>query len=316
MSDGQDGGAVGATASAEAPPYARGIAYVGDSFLAAAEARVSIFDHSFLYGDGAFESIVFRHGRLYALEPHLDRLDGSCAYLNLELPLGRERMREVCAELIERNGVDDGYLRIVVSRGEGYPLSDPRRTEGAVLAITVQGEPPTAGMPAGRRLAVVATRRTPPDSLDPRAKLNNYGNHVIAKLEAIAAGADDAIMLDQGGGVAELPGCNVFVVRDGELATPAAGNILLGITRATVLKLARAGKVEGVETVSERVVSPLELYAADEALVTGTGTGIAHVAEVDGRRIGGAEPGPVARRLIELYEDVLERGLAFEDLGA
>jgi branched-chain amino acid aminotransferase len=285
--------------------YAHGVAYVAGDFVAAAEARVSIFDHSFLYGDGAFENVAFRGRRLYALEVHLDRLDGSCAYLRLELPLGRGELREVCLETIRRNQLEDGYLRIVASRGEGYPSLDPRKTSGAQLVLSLQAASPAASAPPGRRLVVGSTRRTPASSLDPRAKLNNYGNHVVAKLEAIAAGVDDTVMLDGEGTVAELSAANLFVLRGGELATPPPGAILVGITRETVLRLVGAGLVEGVAAV-ERRLTPLELYTAEEVILTGTATGIVYAAEIDGRTIGDGGIGPVASRLRELYEGVLD----------
>ena len=293
-------------AVAEGRPWAHGIAYVGDAFVPAAEARVSIFDHSFLYGDGAFESIVFRNGRTFAFDAHVDRLLDSCAYLKLTFPIAVEDIRRISGELIERNEMSAGYLRIVVSRGEGYPLSDPRRTSGALLVLSVQGTPPY-GDRSGVRLITASTRRTPAASLDPKAKLNNYGNHIVAKLEAIGAGADDALMLDTRGDVAELPGCNIFLVKQHELATPAAGSILLGITRRTVLQLGNSGQVDGIDRVSERRVTPFELYSADEVFVTGTGTGLAHVSEVDGRPIG-AGPAGVTTQLARLYDELLDQG--------
>jgi branched-chain amino acid aminotransferase len=291
--------------SAEPPPYANGVAYLGGDFLAAAEARVSIFDHSFLYGDGAFENVAFRARRLYALEGHLERLRDSCAYLKLELPLAPAALRGVCLEMIERNELDDGYLRIVASRGEGYPSLDPRQAGGAQLALSLQAGSPAAGGSPGRRLVVGSTRRTPASSLDPRAKLNNYGNHIVAKLEAIAAGVDDVVMLDSAGMVSELSAANVFVLRDGELATPPPGSILVGITRATVLRLVCGGQVEGVTAV-ERQLSPLELYTADEVVCTGTALGVIAAVEIDGRPIGDGGVGPLCGRLRELYGRVLD----------
>jgi branched-chain amino acid aminotransferase len=291
--------------SAEPPPYAQGTAYLGGEFLPAAEARVSIFDHSYLYGDGAFENVAFRRRRFYALEAHLDRLEDSCAYLKLALPLPREELGRVCAEMLERNDLDDGYMRVVVSRGEGYPSLDPRRAESPQLALALQAGSPAAAAPPGRRLVIGSTRRTPPASLDPRAKLNNYGNHIVAKLEAIAAGADDVLMLDSAGMVSELSAANVFVLRNGELATPPPGTILVGITRATVLALVGDGLVEGVRAV-ERPLTPLELYAADEVIFTATAIGVACATEIDGRAIGDGEVGPVCTRLRELYERALD----------
>jgi len=288
--------------------HAQGIAYIGGRFLPAAEATVSVFDHSFLYGDGAFESIVFRRRRFYAFEPHYNRLVDSCRYIKLKLPEDHDALLRMANELVRRNDVDNGYLRIVVSRGEGYPLSDPRKAFKPIIVATIQREPPNKKPSNGIRLIVASTRRTPADSLDPRAKLNNYGNHIMAKLEAIGAGADDAIMLDRNANVAELPGCNIFTVSRGVVTTPPAGNILLGITRATALSLLRSGDIKGVVEAREAHLGPLDLYAADEVFVTGTGTGIAFVSEIDGRKIGEGKIGPIVSQLSTAYDNALERG--------
>ena len=293
---------------ARAKDHALGIAYVGGRYIPAAEATVSVFDHSFLYGDGAFESIVFRNRRFYAFEPHYNRLVDSCRYIKLELTEDQSSLLKIANELVARNDVDDGYLRIVVSRGEGYPLSDPRKAFSPNIVATIQRQPPNKKAANGIRLIVASTRRTPPDSLDPRAKLNNYGNHIIAKLEAIGAGVDDAIMLDRNANVAELPGCNIFTVSRGVVTTPPAGNILLGITRATALSLLRSGEIRGVVEAREAHLSPLDLYAADEVFVTGTGTGIGFVSEIDGRKIGEGKIGSIVSQLAAAYDKVLDRG--------
>jgi branched-chain amino acid aminotransferase len=286
--------------------YAKGVAFVGDRFVPAAEATVSVFDHSFLYGDGAFESIVFRNGRCFAFDPHIDRLEDSCRYIKLALPMDKARLREMADELIRRNGLKNGFLRIVVSRGEGYPLSDPRKTIAPLIVATIQGDPPNKKSVDGIRVLIASTRRTSPESLDPRAKLNNYGNHIMAKLEAIGAGVDDAIMLDGNANVAELPGCNLFTISRGEVATPPAGNILMGITRAMVLRILRGGGIKGVVAVSEKNLTPLDLYAADEIFVTGTGTGVAFIAEIDGRRVGEGRAGPLTAQVMAAYQDMID----------
>ena len=299
------------TGSSQAAPtkdHAQGIAYIDGRYLPAAEATVSVFDHSFLYGDGAFESIVFRRRRFYAFEPHYHRLVDSCRYIKLELSENHDALLKIANELVRQNDVDSGYLRIVVSRGEGYPLSDPRKAFRPSIVATIQRDPPNKKSSNGIRLIVASTRRTPPDSLDPRAKLNNYGNHIMAKLEAIGAGADDAIMLDRNANVAELPGCNIFTVTRGAIVTPPGGNILLGITRATALSLLRSGDIKGVVEARETHMSPLDLYAADEVFVTGTGTGIGFVSEIDGRKVGDGKMGPIVSQLTKAYDNVLERG--------
>ncbi|MCL2715584.1 MAG: aminotransferase class IV [Alphaproteobacteria bacterium] len=295
------------SSNAAARDHALGIAYLDGRYLPAAEATVSVFDHSFLYGDGAFESIVFRHRRFYAFEAHYNRLVDSCRYIKLELPESHNSLLRIANELVAKNNADSGYLRIVVSRGEGYPLSDPRKAFAPSIVMTMQSQPPNRKAGDGLRLIVASTRRTSPDALDPRAKLNNYGNHIVAKLEAIGAGVDDAIMLDRDAKVAELPGCNIFVVSRGIVTTPPAGNILMGITRATAINLLRCGDIRGVLEVRQAHLTPLDLYAADEVFVTGTGTGIAFVSEIDGRRIGDGKAGPIVAQLIPAYDLVVDR---------
>jgi branched-chain amino acid aminotransferase len=278
--------------------------------MPAAEATVSIFDHSFLYGDGVFESILCRKGRPFALGPHLDRLEASCRYLQLDQPYSAERLTDMVHELIDRNGLESGIVRIVVSRGEGYPVSDPRRALAPKVVITMQAEPAVKRDPErGIRLAIASTRRIPPICLEPRVKSNNYLNHIVAKLEAVAAGADDAIMLDLDGNVAELPVANIFAVRGDVLSTPPSGTILAGITRATVFGLIESGAVAMDLQVQERRMSPYDLLCADEVFVVGTGTGVAFVNSIDGRVINGGVIGPVASAVLDAYEELLDSGL-------
>jgi branched-chain amino acid aminotransferase len=294
----------------QVPAYKRGYACIDGEFIPAAEATVSIFDHSFLYGDGVFESIVCRKARPFALGPHLDRLDASCRYLQLRQPYRAEQLAEMVGELIERNGLESGIVRIVVSRGEGYPVSDPRRAAAPKVVITMQAEPAVRRDPEqGIRLAIASTRRIPPICLEPRVKSNNYLNHIVAKLEAVAAGADDAIMLDVDGNVAELPVANIFAVRGDLLSTPPSGSILAGITRATVFGLIESGAVAIDLRVQERQMSPYDLFCADEVFVVGTGTGVASVSSIDGRVINGGVIGPVASAVLDAYEELLESGL-------
>jgi branched-chain amino acid aminotransferase len=292
------------------PAYKRGYACVDGELMPAAEATVSIFDHSFLYGDGVFESIVCRKGRPFALQPHLDRLEASCRYLQLAQPYSAAQITDMVHELIARNGLQSGIVRIVVSRGEGYPVSDPRRALAPKVVITMQAEPAVKRDPAqGIRLAIASTRRTPPICLEPRVKSNNYLNHIVAKLEAVAAGADDAILLDFDGNVAELPVANIFAVRGTVLSTPPAGTILAGITRATVFGLIESGAVGMDLSVRERQLSPYDLFCSDEVFVVGTGTGVAFVASIDGRIINGGVIGPVVSAVLNAYEALLENGL-------
>jgi branched-chain amino acid aminotransferase len=284
-------------------PWEFGVAFVDGAFVPAGRAAVSIYDHSFLYGDGVFETVLVRNGASFRLNEHLERLEASAAYLQITLVHERAELAALVDDLIARNTLRAGFVRVVVSRGSGYPASDPRKATRPTLVLSAQEQPPIVVGEQGLRLLVAQTRRTPPQSLDPRAKTNNYGNHIVAKLEAIAAGVDDAILLDQSGSVAELPGSNIFIVHHGQLATPAQGNLLNGITRAALLEVARE---VGSLTVSERSFDRSELLAADEVFVTGTGTGVGFVSEIDGVRVGDGTLGPVTRELRERYERLID----------
>lgn len=295
--------------SEEIPAYKQGDACIDGKYIPAAEAKISIFDHSFLYGDGVFESIVCRKGRLYALTPHLDRLAASCQYLQLDLPYTHEELEAQILELLERNGLDEGYVRVIVSRGEGYPVSDPRKAETPSVIISVQAGPAAKrSRDTGVKLAIASTRRIPPICLDPRVKSNNYLNHIVAKLEAIGAGAEDAILLDIDGYVAELPVANIFVRHGNRLSTPPSYGILAGITRETVMKLVAIGVAGPDAHVEARRMTPYDLFTAEEVFVVGTGTGVAFVEQIDGRQIGDGTPGPVTSALMEAYDDLLDSG--------
>jgi len=290
------------------PAFKRGVAYVNGAFVPAAEASVSIFDHSFLYGDGAFESIALRNERVFQFREHLDRLWDSCAYLRIEIPITRTELGKIVERIIELNEISTGDIRIIVSRGEGYPMSNPANATRPYVIVSAQKKEPVSYPPSkGLRLIVASTRRVPPECLDPRVKSNNYLNHIVAKLEALAAGVDDAIMLNIDGYVAELPGCNIFVCKLGELATPLTESTLNGITRAAVIRIAREGRCSSVTNVVERRMTPYDLYTADEVFVTGTGTGIAFVCEIDGRIIGNGTCDPVSKSLGREYENELNK---------
>lgn len=295
--------------ASEVADYKRGYACVDGEFVPAATASVSIFDHSFLYGDGVFESIVCRGGRPFALRPHLDRLWASCQYLRITPPCDRDRIAALITELLERNGLADGYVRVVVSRGEGYPVSDPRKAVNPKLVISVQGASAAARpRDVGVKLAIASTRRIPPICLEPRVKSNNYLNHIVAKLEAIGAGADDAILLDIDGNVAELPVANIFVRHGDVLSTPPANGILAGITRETVMRLVSGGAAGPGLRVEQRVMAPYDLFTASEVFIVGTGTGVAFVSSIDGRQVGDGTAGPATERLMDAYAELLAHG--------
>jgi len=274
------------------------ICYVNGEFVEAGRARVSAFDHGFLYGDGIFESLTAAGGRIFKLGDHLDRLERSARALRLPLPETKDRIAEIVKETIRRSKVEDVYIRIIVSRGEGYPLLDPRVTKGPTLAILLHEPSPPAetgtsyrARGAGLRLKTAGVRKIPPEALEPRVKSLNYLNNVLARIEAIEAGFDEAVLLDTRGFVAEAPGENIFIVKAGVLKTPRAHQVLDGITRRTVLEIARRLGIPA----QEADLTLYDLYTADECFLTSSFSRVHAVEEVDGRKI--PAPGPLTERL-------------------
>ena len=280
------------------------ICYVNGEYVAAEEAKVSAFDHGFLYGDGLFESMTVTNRRIFKFSEHLDRMERSARALKLELPESRERITAIVKECVRKSNVDDVYLRVVVSRGAGYPLLDPRVTDKATLAVLLHDPAPPAetgssykAKGAGLRLKTAGVRKVPSESFEARVKSLNYLNNVMARIEAVESGFDEAVLLDIRGFVAEAPGENIFVVKDGALKTPRAHNVLDGITRKVVLEIAER---EGIPA-EEADLTLYDLYTADECFLTSSFSRVHAVAEVDGRPI--PAPGPITTRL---RADILE----------
>jgi branched-chain amino acid aminotransferase len=276
----------------------------------AAEARVSIFDHGLLYGDGIFEGIRFYGGRVFRLDAHLERLERSAAAIDLAIPYSRDQLRAAIAAVLERAAVPDGYVRLVVTRGEGDLGLDPRsckRPTTFLAAAPLRVFTSNAGV----AVVVASTRQAGPDVVDPRIKSLNYLNRLLARLEAIRAGADEAIMLNARGLVAEGTTDNVFLVRNGVLLSPPASDgALEGITRDVVLELARELGIPS----REESLGTYDLRVAEEVILVGTGAGLVAVRSVDGRELATC-PGPVFRR-IEAAFDALVRGGGVDSDGA
>lgn len=279
--------------------------WLNGELLPARVACVPVSDHGLLYGDGVFEGIRFYHGRAFRLAEHLDRLQRSAAAIRLMLPCDRAALTAAVAATIAAYGRPDGYLRLVVTRGAGRLGLDPASCPKPNLFIladelTLVSEAVRA---QGARVIIAATRRIAPDALDPRIKSLNYLNHILARIEATQAGADEAILLNAQGRVAEGTADNVFVARGGVLLTPPADDgALEGITRAAVLELAAAGGIPW----AVRSLGAFDLYTAEECFLTGTGAELIPVREVDGRAAG-ACPGPVFRRLQAEFHRLVER---------
>jgi branched-chain amino acid aminotransferase len=264
------------------------------------DAKISVFDHGVLYGDGVFEGIRLYNGRIFKCEEHLDRLLRSAHYIMLELPWPRDDIRAAMLETVRANELRDGYIRLVITRGIGSLGLNPFQC-GTPQLIVIAGSIalyPEELYTNGMGVITVASRRTGEDTMSPQVKSLNYLNNIMAKIEALNAGFQEAVMLNKDGNVAECSGDNVFVVQNGTVVTPPVHvGALEGITRDTVLALAR----EGGLPVREDTLTRYALYCADECFLTGSAAEVIPVTTIDGRRIGAGVPGPITIQLIDSY---------------
>jgi branched-chain amino acid aminotransferase len=282
------------------------IIFMNDRLVPEAEARISVFDHGLLYGDGVFEGLRSYSGKVFRLDQHLDRLFASARAICLEIPLAKERVAEAVIDTLAANGLTDGYIRLVVTRGAGSLGLDPNKTKHPqviVIADTISLYP-REFYDKGLRIVTAATQRTQSAALSPRIKSLNYLNNIMAKLEGLQAGCVEALMLNHKGEVAECTGDNIFVVRHGRLLTPPPdAGILEGITRGAVMELAVAAGIDCRESTLVRH----DLYTAEECFLTGTAAEVIPVVEIDGRPVGAGVPGPVTGRLTTAFH-ALVRG--------
>jgi branched-chain amino acid aminotransferase len=272
------------------------IIFMNDRLVPEEEARVSVFDHGLLYGDGVFEGLRSYSGRVFRLKEHIDRLYASALAICLEIPLPKTAVAKAVIDTLAANHLSDGYVRLVVTRGAGSLGLDPNKTKHPqviVIADTISLYP-REFYEQGLRIVTAATQRTQSAALSPRIKSLNYLNNIMAKLEGLQAGCVEAVMLNHKGEVAECTGDNIFVVRGGRLFTPPPdAGILEGITRGAVMDLALAAGIDCRETTLVRH----DLYTADECFLTGTAAEVIPVVEIDGRRVGPGTPGPITARL-------------------
>jgi len=276
-----------------------GMAWLDGRVMSLSEARIPLTDHGLLYGDGIFEGIRIRGRRVFRLDDHLARLATAARAIGLELPGGRSAARQAVLDTARAFGEPEAYVRLVVTRGEGALGVDPTlchepRLFCIVDHIRLYDERQRS---EGLDLVTVGVRRPPADVLDPRVKSLNYLNNVLAKREAKLRGADEALVLNLQGNIAEAAVANLFVARGGRLWTPpATDGALEGVTRRTVLELAAELGIAG----GERTLGRFDLFAADEAFLTGSGAGLVPVRSLDGERIGG--PGPVFEKIRRAFE--------------
>ena len=282
------------------------VTYVNGRFVPKEEATVSVYDHGFLYGDGVFEGIRVYNGRVFKLDAHVERLFESAHTLQIQIPLGRKEMTEAILETVRRTGLRDAYIRPVVSRGPGDLGIDPRKCPRANVVIIVDAIQlyPEEAYRKGLRMITASTRQRPVDVLNPRVKTCNYLNNIIARIEVNRAGVDEGLMLTTSGHVAECTADNVFIVKKGRVLTPPAHlGILAGVTRQTVLDLCGSLGIPA----AEQILTLHDMYTADECFLTGTGAELGPVVELDGRKIGTGQPGPVTLRILAAFRDLAAR---------
>ncbi|MGF1449543.1 MAG: branched-chain-amino-acid transaminase [Opitutales bacterium] len=274
--------------------------YINGTFFDKEAAKVSVFDHGFLYGDGVFEGIRLYKGTVFKLDQHLERLEQSAKAILLKLIWTRAEIAEAVCETCRQNGLTDGYIRLIVTRGEGYLGLSPKNCNAPQLIVIADQIQlyPKEFYTDGLKVITAPTRRVSPAALPPMIKSLNYLNNILAKIEAVELGFQEAILLNEQGFVAECTGDNVFIVRKGKLFTPPnyAGS-LVGITQETVFEVARELGLE-LEVVN---LTRFDVWTAEECFLTGTAAELIPVVEVDARSIGEGKPGPVTLRLLEHF---------------
>lgn len=275
--------------------------WLDGAWLDRASAKISVYDHGLLYGDGVFEGMRVYGGRTFRLQEHLERLYDSAQAIWLTIPMSIEEMTSLTEEAVRRSGLEEAYIRHIVTRGVGDLGLDPRKCPVPTVMIIVDGIRlwPAEVYERGLRVITAGTPIPHREALSPRVKSLNYLPHILAKIEGIQGGADEVLMLDSAGAVAEGSGQNLFVVKRGRLRTPPAhAGILKGVTRDVVIELAQ----EAGYPVSEEPLNRYDVYTADEAFFSGTAAEIVSIREVDGRVIGGGSAGPMTRDLAERFQ--------------
>jgi branched-chain amino acid aminotransferase len=287
------------TAAQESDPMSRKI-YLNGRLVPQEEAKVSVYDHGLLYGDGVFEGLRSYGGNVFRLQQHIQRLWNSAKAIWLEIPMTQDQMCQAVNETVAANNIQDGYIRLVVTRGVGTLGLDPNKCgnpQVIIIADAIELYPPEL-YEKGLEIVTVSVQRTHPAALSPRIKSLNYLNNILAKIEGIQAGCIEALMLNHLGEVAECTGDNIFLVRDGVLLTPPVdAGILEGVTRDAVIELAAQAGI----SVREIPLTKHDVYIADECFLTGTAAEVVPVVKVDSRTIGTGKPGKITRDLKDRF---------------
>jgi len=280
--------------------------YLNGKFVKKEDAKVSVFDHGLLYGDGVFEGIRSYDCLVFKLRAHIDRLYASAQGISLKIPMQKKEMEKAIIDTLKANKLKDAYIRVVVTRGEGDLGLDPRNCRHATVFIITDK---IALYPAelyhkGLKIVTVPTRRNIPEALNPQIKSLNYLNNILGKIEAINAGVPEALMLDQNGFVTECTGDNIFMIKDDVVVTPPVSvGVLNGITRGAVLEVAAKTGLK----ICERMLTRFELYVADEMFLTGTAAELIPVVMIDGRLIGTGSVGKHTSALISAFKKITKK---------
>lgn len=280
--------------------------YINGQLVPKEDAKISVYDHGLLYGDGVFEGIRVYGGRVFLHQEHTDRLYESARAIRLEIPLAKQQMMAAVEQTVAANKIQDGYVRLVVTRGVGSLGLDIRKTSNPqiiIIADTITLYPKQV-YEDGLKLVTASTIRNHSQALSPRIKSLNYLNNILAKIEGTDQGCEEALMMNHKGEVAECTGDNVFIVYRGVLKTPSPeSGILEGLTRNAVIKLAKGAGIP----VAECALTRHDIYVSDECFLTGSAAEVIAVTSIDGRKIGDGKPGPITRQLLELFRK-LTRG--------
>ncbi len=278
--------------------------WISGEMYAKEDAKISVYDHGLLYGDGVFEGMRSYGGKIFRLEQHLDRLWESAQAIWLRIPASKSEVGAACRQMLEVNGIQDGYIRLIVTRGAGTLGLDPNKTSHPQIIVIADSIAlyPAEMYAQGLEIVTASTMRNNPAALNPRIKSLNYLNNIMAKLEGLQAGCVEALMLNHKGEVAECTGDNIFLVKERVLMTPPIdAGILDGITRRAVIELGR----EAGHEVREIALSRHDVYVADECFLTGSAAEIIPVVKVDNRVIGSGQPGPLTGELLERFHQLV-----------
>jgi branched-chain amino acid aminotransferase len=278
--------------------------YIDGKFYTKENAKISVYDHGLLYGDGVFEGIRAYNGRVFRLDEHVDRMFDGAKAIMLKPPVTKEEMKEIILETLRKNDLKDAYIRPLITRGKGDLGLDPNKCPKPTIICIAETWGAMYGdlYEKGLNAITVSIRRNAPQTLPPNIKSLNYLNNILAKIEANVKGGNEAIIFDINGNLSEGSGDNIFIIKNGQIRTPIVEVNLKGVTRGAVFDIAQKLKMP----LSEADMSYYDLYTADEIFVTGTAAELCPVTKVDGREVGTGKPGPMTKKLMAAYKKLTQ----------